>query len=70
MLRFLMVLLALIAPLSLAHAKPPARQPVVILISLDGFRADYLQRGVTPNLSALAARGDRRQQDGRRRTPR
>lgn len=31
----------------------------LILISIDGFRADYLQRGVTPNLNALAARGVR-----------
>ena len=31
--------------------------PVTILISIDGFRADYLDRGITPNLSALAARG-------------
>lgn len=29
----------------------------VILISVDGLRADYLQRGITPNITALAARG-------------
>jgi predicted AlkP superfamily pyrophosphatase or phosphodiesterase len=34
-----------------------ARPPVTILVSIDGFRADYLDRGVTPNLSALAASG-------------
>jgi len=34
-----------------------ARQPVTILVSIDGFRADYLDRGITPNLSALAAHG-------------
>lgn len=34
-----------------------ARSPVTILISIDGFRPDYLQRGVTPNLSKLAAEG-------------
>ena len=34
-----------------------ARAPVTILVSIDGFRADYLTRGVTPNLSALAAGG-------------
>lgn len=33
------------------------RHPVTILVSIDGFRADYLDRGITPNLSALAARG-------------
>ncbi len=34
-----------------------ARAPVTILVSIDGFRADYLARGITPNLSALAASG-------------
>lgn len=29
----------------------------VILISVDGLRADYLGRGITPNISALAKRG-------------
>ncbi|WP_395333378.1 ectonucleotide pyrophosphatase/phosphodiesterase [Novosphingobium sp. BL-8H] len=39
-------------------AKPEvSREPVVILVSIDGFRADYLDRGITPNLSALAAKG-------------
>lgn len=33
------------------------RSPVTILISIDGFRPDYLDRGVTPNLSRLAAGG-------------
>ena len=33
------------------------RAPVTILISIDGFRPDYLDRGVTPNLNALAAAG-------------
>ncbi|WP_183920867.1 ectonucleotide pyrophosphatase/phosphodiesterase [Sphingomonas sp. BK069] len=31
--------------------------PVTILVSIDGFRPDYLERGVTPRLSALAASG-------------
>ncbi|MEH6791212.1 alkaline phosphatase family protein [Parasphingorhabdus sp.] len=33
------------------------RDPVTILISIDGFRPDYLERGITPNLNALAASG-------------
>ena len=33
--------------------------PLVVLISIDGFRADYLARGVTPTLSMLARRGAR-----------
>ncbi|MDP1914552.1 ectonucleotide pyrophosphatase/phosphodiesterase [Brevundimonas sp.] len=35
----------------------PAARPPVILISIDGFRWDYLQRGVTPTLNALVAEG-------------
>lgn len=40
---------------------PMAAKPAdpVILISIDGFRADYLDRGVTPNLKALADGGAR-----------
>ena len=51
------LVLALLAPPALAQAPKPA--PLTILVSLDGFRADYLQRGVTPNISALAADGVR-----------
>jgi predicted AlkP superfamily pyrophosphatase or phosphodiesterase len=36
----------------------PLRAPV-ILISIDGFRADYLDRGLTPALASLAADGVR-----------
>ena len=44
----------------------PAQSPVasaapVILISIDGYRADYLQRGLSPNLASLAAHGVRAQ---------
>lgn len=62
----LAALLAMGAPAALPTklwAAPPiqapaeTRTPVTILISIDGFRADYLDRGVTPNLSALAASG-------------
>ena len=34
-----------------------ARAPVTILIAIDGFRPDYLDRGLTPNLSHLAVGG-------------
>ena len=34
----------------------PKAQPF-ILISIDGFRAEYLERGLTPNISALADSG-------------
>ena len=33
------------------------RMPVTILISIDGFRPDYLDRGATPALARLAAEG-------------
>ncbi len=45
------------APTEARAALAEARAPVTILISIDGFRADYLDRGVTPNLNALAAGG-------------
>ncbi|MEE4452354.1 ectonucleotide pyrophosphatase/phosphodiesterase [Novosphingobium resinovorum] len=52
---FAVVLATFSVPLAVrAQEAPP---PVTILVSIDGFRADYLDRGVTPNLSALAARG-------------
>jgi len=35
------------------------QQPIVVLVSIDGFRADYLARGLTPNLSRMAAGGAR-----------
>ena len=43
------------------HAPTIAMQPLVILVSIDGFRADYLDRGLTPNIAALAAQGVRAQ---------
>jgi len=36
-----------------------AGRPVLVLVSLDGFRWDYLDRGLTPNLSRLAREGGR-----------
>lgn len=40
------------------HIPPP---PMLILISIDGFRADYLERGLTPTLALLADQGVRAQ---------
>ena len=56
-------ILAAVAALGLvggAAAAEPLAKPAgpTILISIDGGRADYLDRGVTPTLSALAKRGD------------
>lgn len=56
-------LLMLVAALALgacATLMPPgdARPPhPLVLVSIDAFRADYLQRGLTPNLRALADGG-------------
>lgn len=43
------------------EAPPPAdeRGATVLLVSIDGFRWDYLDRGLTPNLSRLAGEGVR-----------
>ena len=43
-----------------AQTRPVEQKaPVTILVSIDGFRADYLDRGITPALSALARDGAR-----------
>eukprot|EP01137_Pigoraptor_chileana_P016375 Opistho-2@73155 len=39
-------------------AKPtPNNHPLTVLISLDGFRADFLSRGLTPNIARMGQRG-------------
>jgi predicted AlkP superfamily pyrophosphatase or phosphodiesterase len=59
-----------VAALTMAFARPPmtkpqaaaaatATRPLLLVISIDGFRADYLDRGLTPNLDALAQTGVR-----------
>jgi len=45
------------APAAAVSPAARAARPLVILISIDGFRYDYLTRGATPTLSALAADG-------------
>ncbi|KAJ2633532.1 hypothetical protein H4R22_000360 [Coemansia sp. RSA 1290] len=32
-------------------------EPTVVLISIDGFRADYLDRGITPNFQSIGRQG-------------
>ncbi len=39
--------------------RPFEPAPTLVLVSFDGFRWDYPDRGVSPNLTALAARGVR-----------
>lgn len=38
---------------------PATDQPLLILVSIDGYRANYFQLGITPTLSALASEGVR-----------
>ena len=52
-----LALLALSAVLLLRA--PLAPKPIVVLVSIDGWRWDYLDRADVPNLKALAARGVR-----------
>jgi predicted AlkP superfamily pyrophosphatase or phosphodiesterase len=51
---FALLLAAVAEP---AFAQAPAQPPLTILVSIDAFRPDYLDRGVTPTLSALARDG-------------
>lgn len=44
---------------SAAASGPGFDEPLLILVSLDGFHPDYLQRGLTPTLNRLAAEGTR-----------
>jgi len=57
--RRLVLAVALLAAVTLPAVAAAAERAPVILISIDGFRADYLDRGVTPTLTALAAEGAR-----------
>lgn len=54
----LLLALALIGCVTSSKQQQAPRAPV-ILISVDGLRPDYLRRGVTPNIDALAAGGVR-----------
>lgn len=57
--RLLSVIITLLLPFVAHAAEVSDRKPATILISIDGFRADYLDRGITPTLSRLAAEGAR-----------
>lgn len=54
--RILIALVALLLPLP-ALADEASGRPVTLLVSIDGFRPDYLERGFTPRLKALAEAG-------------
>ncbi len=54
------ILLALALVVAAPAAQPgPASAPILILVSFDGWRADYINRFPVANLKALAARGVR-----------
>ena len=56
---FVLVLALMTAGCATASRPALSKAPLTILVSIDGFRADYLDRGITPTLSALAADGAR-----------
>ena len=64
MVRSILAALALLFVPTMAVAQP-SEDRVVILIGIDGFRADYLERGMTPTLSRLATEGCARDCRGR-----
>src|SRR5690606_34344848 len=50
--RLLVLSLALVVSACASTPMPvreAAERPLVVLVSIDGFRADYLDRGITPN---------------------
>ncbi|HKE90950.1 MAG TPA: ectonucleotide pyrophosphatase/phosphodiesterase [Gemmatimonadales bacterium] len=53
------VVLAVVLGVGRAAAGQGDLRPTVVLVSIDGFRADYLDRYPAPNLQRLAARGVR-----------
>ncbi|KAA3658782.1 MAG: alkaline phosphatase family protein [Calditrichaeota bacterium] len=50
---FLLLIIFVFIP----HILYPAENPTLILISFDGFRWDYTERGLTPNLDLMAQNG-------------
>ncbi|MDX2235040.1 MAG: ectonucleotide pyrophosphatase/phosphodiesterase [Hyphomonadaceae bacterium] len=58
-LRSLLVCVLLLAACATPPREAAAPPPVLILVSIDGFRTDYIDRGLTPTLSSLAEGGVR-----------
>lgn len=56
LLRLAAACLALLLGACATTPSAPARRPLV-MISIDGFRSDYIERGLTPTLSRMAAEG-------------
>lgn len=53
------ILLILVTNAAIAAERISDLQPTVILVSIDGFRADYIDKIETPNLHSLIERGTR-----------
>ena len=47
------------APQPAAAAKPAPAPAPLLLISIDGYRTDYIERGLSPTLASLARQGVR-----------
>ncbi|HET9049558.1 MAG TPA: ectonucleotide pyrophosphatase/phosphodiesterase [Chiayiivirga sp.] len=56
---WLLICLLLVACQSPIRTEAPSKPPLLILVSIDGFRPDYLERGLTPNLQAIIDDGAR-----------
>ncbi len=57
---FVALLLVALSGCATRPAKPvvsPPTSQAVLLVSIDAFRADYIDRGLTPNLAAMARDG-------------
>ena len=50
-------MLACLVPIKVEAQQSTPRKPLTVLISIDGFRPDYLTRDITPTLSKLAREG-------------
>jgi len=59
MMRTVVVLLAFLLAACRPAAPPPVETPIVILVSIDGWRWDYLDRYEAPAIARLAASGVR-----------
>src|SRR6476661_8526584 len=57
--RFALVLALTIAACAHGRHEAGSPQPILILVSFDGWRWDYIERLPAPDLKALAARGVR-----------
>lgn len=55
--RLILALMSLFVVLLSSGPAQAAVRPVTILISIDGFRPDYLDRNITPHMSALRKQG-------------